>query len=265
MTAGTWELSPLGFDLLWTRCGLDGFPVVLQLASHGRTRAERDQLFVAERSALHASGAVRGSTVHPQLEAALRTVARPVETVDLCGRSGRRRWRVLAAADRERGVVVVREEQRVVLSTVAADHLAAQVVATLPDVLPGAPAQLNAPSERLTSVLAAVRHPCDAVPGLRELGCVSRDAQVLAEAFTSVVGTATVGVARGHGTERQRHRRVVTVLDTGRGRYLSTESATRDGRAYTTVRAATAAEVLLAVDELRGSRAPGGNPMVRSV
>lgn len=265
MAPTTWELSTVGFDLLWTRCGFEEFPLVLQLVSHGRTFPERDQLLLAERPALQRVDAMRGATVHPDLVTALGICARPDSEVDLRGRAGRRRWRVLGAADAHRGVVLVREADRVRVSLLDPRELTARVVATLPEARSGRAAQLNAPTAALTEVMSRGGGARDVAAGLQALRCTARDAPVLAEALTTVTGSADLGVAWRVRGRRVRHPEVVTVLDTSLGRYVCRIEERSGAQRYTTVLPATPGSVVRAVHGLHPERAPADGSFLRSV
>lgn len=258
--AGRWEVSLLGFDMLWTRGGLGDFPVVLQLTSHGTTIAERAEMMRAELAALQRAGAVHDGSVDPQLREVMLTLAHPDIEVDLRGRAPDRDWRVMGAARAERGVLVVRERGRIRLTAGPCSSAGARP-GEHPGGGPAGPsAQLNVDAAALGAALQRAGGDEPALGReLAALGVEPHSVRVLAREFTTIRVRATIGSARRVQAQRRRTPQVVGVLDCGRGRYVSSVSSGVGGRAFTTIRPAGPGDVITVVHALMAS-APRSEP-----
>lgn len=248
---GQWDLSLLGFDMLWTLGGLGEFPLVLQLTSQGATFAERDEMMRAEMPALQRVGAVRDGVVDRRLQQALLTLAHPDTEVDLRGVTHDRAWRVLGTLQADRGVLAVKERDRVRLQAVPGYQVVPELVRTLGETRPGPTAQLNVDAAKLEAALQRADRDERALDGeLTALGVDHASARELANAFSSIRGRASIGAAqRVHG-HRKRNQHVVVVLDGERGRYVSALAAVPDGRTFTTIRSARPRDVIDVVQTL---------------
>lgn len=258
--AGRWEVSLLGFDVLWSHGGLGEFPLVLQLTSHGTTLAQRGEMMRAELAALQRAGAVRDGSVHPQLREVLLTLAHPDTEVDLRGRAPGREWRVMGATRAGQGVLAVRERGQIRLTAVPAHQVVSDLVGTLGEVPPGPSAQLNVDAAVLGAALQRARGDEPALGReLAALGVEPASVVVLAGQFSTIRARATIGAAQRVQGQRRRNTHVVGVLDCGRGRYVSSLSRGAGGRTFTTIRPARPGDVIAVVHALVAS-APRSAP-----
>lgn len=250
-TVAQWDLSLLGFDMLWTLGGLGEFPLVLQLASHGATFAERDEMMRAELPALQRDGAVRDGVVNHQLQAVLMTLARPETELDLRGLRRDRAWRVLGALQAERGALLVKEGDRIRLQSVSSEQLVPELVSTLGELRPGLPAQLNVDGAALeAALLRAGGNELALVGELAGVGVDHSSAQELAHVLIASRGRAAIGAAQRVKGHRKRDPRIVVVLDGDRGRYVSITTGLPDGRTFVTIGPARPRDVIDAVRKL---------------
>ncbi len=249
--AEQWDLSLLGFDMLWTLGGLGAFPLVLQLKSQGATFAERDEIMRSELPALQRTGAVRDGVVDGPLQAAMLALARPDTEVDLRGLSRDRVWRALGALQADRGVLVVKERDRIRLQSVPSEQLVPELVSTLGELRPGPPAQLNVDGAMLQAALQRAGGDETALVGeLARVGVEHSSAQELANVLTANRGRAAIGTAHRMTGHRKRNPHVVVVLDGERGRYVSITTGLADGRQFVTIRPARSRDVIDAVQKL---------------
>lgn len=251
LVTGQWDLSLLGFDMLWTLGGLGEFPLVLQLASQGATFAERDELMRAELPALQRTGAVRDGMVDQRLQAVLLTLARPNTEVDLRGLCRDRIWRVLGAVQGEQGALLSKERDRIRLQSLPGEHVVLGLVGTLGELRPGPPAQLNLGGATLeTALQRADGNELALVGELAGAGVDHSSAQELANVLTANRGRAAIGTAQRVKGHRRRNPHVVVVLDGDRGRYVSITTGLPDGRTFVTIRPARDRDVVGAVQTL---------------
>jgi hypothetical protein len=220
-------LSAVEFDVAWEALRLGPTPVVLQLASPGRTHAERRRIVDGAWSERCARGLAGPGADVAQL---LRLLAGPSPRVELraWGRSSTIRA-VAASGPDGAGVLARRRGDSVVLEPCTS--LASAVVGLLPSAAPGPGRAASVPSAALAAVGAR-----PSAAGLRadliDRGASPDEAGTVVWMLRGVDRRAQVGVLTvdAWGALR-RSPEVLEVLDGPRGRYLGIRSA--DG--WTTV------------------------------
>ena len=221
-------LTPVEFDVLWERLGLGPTPVILRLASRGRTRSERRSVRAAGWQAMRDRGLAGPAGPDPELTRLLHLLAHPTEQLELRAWWGRG-VRALAAARADEGALAVRHDDTVTVS--ACGFLPSALVGVLPAASPGPGRSCTVPAEALTSGPLT-----DARATLLSYGVSAGDAGLLTRMLAGTGRRAQVvalaadrwGVARRDGG-------VLTVLDGPRGRYLLTRSTADDGAEWVTV------------------------------
>ena len=245
-------VETVAFDLLWERLALGVFPLILQLRSHGDTFPERHGLLDDARRRLQEQGLLQGPDVHPRLTRWLQALAHPDDEVDVRWRDGTDELRGTVVRRGETTVRVVRHDEELTFTPVTPGSMPSAAVDVLPDV-PAATTggQISAPTEPLSAAYTAAAASVQAgTSALVALGANRADAVALATALIATDAVAQIGAATTVGGRRVRHPSVVAVLDTGRGRYVSTERAAPDHRLWSTVRPATGAQLVRAATEL---------------
>ena len=237
-------LSAVELDVVWEDLGLGPTPVVLALASPGRTHTERRRVVAGVRAGLRARGLAGPGGPAPGLARPLRRLASAPRRVEV------RVWgsapeRVLAAEAPD-GAVLARRHGDVV----ALEHgpsLPGAVVGVLPAAGAGPGRAANVPAATLA---AALERPSGAglAADLRERGVLPDEARLLATMLSGVHRRAEVSV---EAVDRWGRRRadVLVVLDGPRGRHLVTHSA---DAAWTTVAPTDARRLRRRVADLLG-------------
>jgi hypothetical protein len=221
-------LSTAEFDVLWEWLGLAATPVVLQLASPGRTHTERTAIQTAAWRALRERELAGPDGPHPELARLMHLLARPEEQLEL------RAWwdrevRALAAGRHGAGALALREADNVVVT--ACGSLPSAILGAFPPADRGPGRACTVPSSALASAPAG---------GLREAliaaGAPPVEAALLA---TMAAGTRQRAQVVALGADRwgvlRRAGGVLGVLDGPRGRYLLTRSTGEDGVEWATV------------------------------
>lgn len=245
-------LDAVAFDLLWERLALGAFPLVLQLRSHGDTFTERHALLDGARRRLQQDGLLDGTDVHPRLAHWLQVLAQPEDEVDVRWRDGATELRATVVRQGDSTVRVVRRVEELTLTPVTPGSMPSAAVDVLPDV-PAATegGQTSAPTAQLSAAYtAAATSVQGGTAALLALGVNRADAAALATALLSTDAVSQIGAATTLNGRRVRHPSVVAVLDTGHGRYVSSERAAPDHRLWSTVRPATKAQLVRAATEL---------------
>ncbi|MCP2257801.1 EspG family protein [Streptoalloteichus tenebrarius] len=80
--APSWRLTPRQLDQVWESLDLDGYPFPLEVRSHGDTVEERAEIRRRVAAELRSTGLLRGDQLDPDLEDALRALARPTLWLD---------------------------------------------------------------------------------------------------------------------------------------------------------------------------------------
>jgi hypothetical protein len=221
-------LTTAEFDVLWEWLGLGPTPVVLQLASPGRTHTARRAVQAAAWTGLRERALAGPHGPDPELVRLLHLLARPVEQLEL------RAWwahevRALGAGRHGAGALAQRE----------ADSVTVTACGSLPSALLGAfPLADRGPGRACTmpsAVLAAA--PASGLrPALIDAGVPPIEAGLLA---TMLAGTRQRAQVVALGADRwgvlRRAGGVLGVLDGPRGRYLLTRSTGEDGVEWATV------------------------------
>lgn len=216
--SGVLRLSTAEFTVLWRRMELGDQPLLLNVADHGATLDERDQLDDQAWVQLRARGLVEARRPRPEVEDALGALARPVVEADLRMASGPgQEVRVLACASGMVGVVSVPTAQAVDLFPAHPSRLAEALLAHVPDHPAAAgnavmiPAELaQGPGLQADTELAR----------LERAGLRTDDARQVRRLIAgSVVRRFKIGAAaRDRLGRRHRVPDIVSVLDTEHGR-----------------------------------------------
>jgi hypothetical protein len=232
LDAGRYILSPVEFDVVWSRLQLGPAPVVLNLPSPGRTHTERRGIEAEGWAALRHRGLAGPSGPEPGLERLLRRLAGPSRRLEL------RAWwpgtlRVVAAAHGEEGVLARRCNDTVMVEPCTS--LPAAVVGVLPPGTAGPGRAANMPTSEFVAALGRpsgaglradlVDHgvdPDEAGLAARMLDGIERRAQLVAL------------IADGWGLPR-RSTEALGILEGPRGRYLTTNCQADDGTDWTTL------------------------------
>ncbi len=221
-------LSTAEFDVLWEWLGLAPTPVVLQLASPGRTHTERRMIQAEAWQGLRGRALAGSNGPDPELARLLHLLARPEEQLEL------RAWwghevRVLAAARHGAGALALREADSVIVT--ACGSLPSAVLGAFPPADRGPGRACTVPSSVLAAAPAAGLRPA-----LIGAGVPTPEAALLA---TMVAGTTRRAQVVALGADRwgvlRRAGGVLGVLDGPRGRYLLTRSTGEDGVEWATV------------------------------
>ena len=229
-------LSTVEFDVLWSatvdRDGAGGrapTPLVLRIASVGRTHRERRALRIAAESALRDRGVLTGSAPAPELAELIRLLAGATEQLELRVR-GEPALRAVAAAGDRIGVLALRRADSVQLS--GCDSLPSTLLAALPAAGPGPGRASTLP----TSVLAAALAAPELVPALIGHGVPAAEARLLDRMLRRPDRQAqVVALRRDRHGELRRVGGVVGILDGPHGRYLLSRSIGLDGTEWSTV------------------------------
>lgn len=234
----TIELSALEFDVLWEHLRLGRFPTVLNLNSHGATRAERAELAAKAWDSLAGRGLGRAAEPHPGLANRLRVLAQPEWEVDarIHRPTAEPRISALIATRRAQAVVAVLHTDRLTLRTARADQLAEAALALLPAHRPGTGASITLPAEVLDDAATrAGNNPDTLARALAARGLGRTEARKIADVAAGVTRFAHLGAARTRPPDaRRRASHVVSVYDTTTGRYLFTRKPSA-GRMWATL------------------------------
>jgi len=145
-------LTHLEFDLLWEDLGEGDPPYPLEVASHGETLADRDDLGVDVFHSLAAAGLTDDGEVAPELEDLFGYLTTGTLSVDaLVFRP--RPWRVLAAMRGGRGVLAVLDDREVALEPIG-DAVAA-LAKVVGDAPPGPGEPLRLPRAVFSAAVGA--------------------------------------------------------------------------------------------------------------
>jgi hypothetical protein len=224
-------LTAIEFDVLWEQLHLGPTPVVLRLASPGRTHTERRAIQAAGWQALRERGLAGPSGPDPELARLLHLLAAPAQQLELRAQWGRS-VRAVAAGRPGDGVLAVRQDATITIEPCGS--LPSALLSALPAAGPGPGRASTLPTSVLAAALGA--HGTELRTALMAHGVPSADARLLARMLSGtqrraqIVALATDkwGVARREGG-------VVGVLDGPQGRYVMTRSVADDDVEWTTV------------------------------
>ena len=243
-------LAAVELDVVWEELGLGPTPVVLALASPGRTHTERRRIVADARAGLRHRGLAGPDGPEAGLARRLRLLAGAATGVEV------RTWgpvtrRALVAGTPEGAVVALREGEAVTLGD--AGSLPGAVVGVLPPVVAGSGRAANVPTAALA---AALDRPSGAglAVDLHGRGVPRDEAHLLARMLEGTSGRAEISaVAVDRWGARRRCPELLVVLDGPRGRYLLTGGA--DGP-WTTVAPTDTRRLRHRVAALLGARPP---------
>ncbi|WP_439379478.1 ESX secretion-associated protein EspG [Amycolatopsis lexingtonensis] len=218
-TAGV-VLSHLEFDLLWEDLGPGGPPPhPFDVAAHGRTHAERDELGVRVFAGLAEAGLTDGDDVAPELADLFTVLGSPSLSVDALV-LGEAPWRLLAAVRDAAGVLAVLDERDLVLEPVRPADVVPAVVRMLGEQPPGPGDQLRLPRAAYSEAMDAyARAGYDAFErALGAAGITGRAVRPLATLATSERYAAGQLGATGPAGRMP----ILAWFDTAAGRYAVT-------------------------------------------
>jgi hypothetical protein len=207
-------LTTVEFDVLWEGLGLGPTPVILRLASPGRTHAERRAVQAAGWQAMRDRGLAGPSGPDPELTRLLHLLARPTEQLEL------RAWwdrdiRAVAAARAEAGALA----------------LPSGMLGVLPPAPPGPGRSCTVPARALSDGPAT-----DVRATLVARGIAAGEAGLLTRMLAGAGRRAqVVALAADRWGVLRRSGGVLTVLDGPHGRYLLTRSTGEDGVEWITI------------------------------
>jgi hypothetical protein len=230
-------LTAVEFDVLWEWLGLGATPVVLRLSSPGRTHEERRRIVASGWEGLRRRGLADIDGADPEVVRLMHLLAGPTEQVELRMRLGRE-LRVLAAGRPGAAALAVRQDETVTLGS-ATDPVAAALEA-LPPEAAGPGGSVTLPSADLESATGrAARGPVhqrSVAEALLTGGVPECDATLLDGVLRAGTrrGQLSVLAADPWGV-LHRHRKVLGLVDTPRGRYLMHREPADDGVEWTTL------------------------------
>lgn len=248
-------LSALEFDVLVEHLGVDAVPLVLKVASPGRTHRERRELVASAWESLGERGLGVPSRPDPELSSMLHVIARPEQEVDgrlWLGRS----VRVLAAsttsAEAERAVLAVKDGDSITLRTAAPTGLPREATSVLPPTRPGPGASVSVPSADLDAAAEeAGDDPARLGAALRDRGLREQDTETLIRMVGEAGARGQFGAAaRDTLGRRVRAERVVAFFDSPHGRYVQLRRTSPSGEPWSTVAPVDARRLVGHLDEL---------------
>lgn len=212
-------LSLLEYDVLWEHLRLGLFPPVIDIDSHGATRAERGELKAAAWTSLAEKGLGWAEAPDERLVGMLRRLARPTWELDarLHLAAGPRTSALIAWRHRQATVAVL-DGRGLRLTTVRSDRVAEVAAGLLPPQPPGSGHSITLPA----AVLDRAANARDLPRALVSHGLGKAEAHRVAGAWRDVGRFGQFGAAHTPaGGPRRRAGHVVSVYD-GAERYLFT-------------------------------------------
>lgn len=228
-------ISALEFDVLWDHLRLADMPLVLRVASPGRTYTERRELTAEVWQSLEQRGLGRRLSLDPRLTDLLRLLEKPDLAID--GRFGATRGvRLLVAATGDDAVFAVLSKRGLVLSETPVTGLANQALSVLPVVPAGPGESITIRSSTLDAAASAATTPDEFELALCRYDVRVRDAGILRTMVTAVRRQGQFGAsARNRWGHRRRAPHVVGFFDTAAGRYLQQRASAEDGQQWSTI------------------------------
>ena len=183
-----WTFTPTEFIVVWSTLDVSAYPYPLDVRPSGETTDDWAALQAVAAQRLTSRGVLRNGRLDADVEAALRTLARPKVSVDACGFFGDRDESVVRVLGAHAGGTAVVGVQLpgpsehvggdVIVQVVATDQLCAAVVRELPPAPQGTePALRLAKSELERSSAETVNQPVTPTPSQRgraQLGALTR-------------------------------------------------------------------------------------------
>lgn len=226
-------LTAVEFDVLWEWLGLGATPVVLRISSPGRTHTERRRIVAGGWQGLRDRGLADVSGPDAEIVRLLHLLATPSEQMELRMRLGRE-LRVLAVGRGRAGALAVRQDETVTLTPTS--DLVAAVMGTLPKAPAGPGGSVAVPGldlDHATGRSAGGRSVAEALLARRVPEC---DAALLDSVLRAGTGRGQLScLAADEWGVLRRHRRVLGLVDTSRGRYLMHRHPADDGVEWTTL------------------------------
>ncbi|SDC50343.1 ESX secretion-associated protein EspG [Actinokineospora iranica] len=250
------ELSWPEYDFLWEHFDLGSFHPILDIPSHGRTFAERDDLRRAAWRSLSARGLGEPGDFDPRLEKWLRRLAGPEWELDgrLHPRLDQPRVSALIAGRGAQATVAVLDRRALGLCSVTRARASATAVSLLPPCPPGTGQSVTVPADDLDAAAKrAGSDPSVFAAALASRGVGRADAGKLAEVVGNTMRVAHFGAARTPRFQRRvRASYVVSVYDTDRHRYLFTRRPSA-ARHWVTLAPGTESAITRQIEELFGT------------
>jgi hypothetical protein len=226
-------LTAVEFDVLWEWLGLGATPVVLRLSSPGRTHEERRRIVAGGWDGLRQRGLADIDGADPEIVRMRHLLAAPTWQLELRMRLGRE-LRVGTAGRPGAATLAVRQDETVTLDS-AADPVSAALGA-LPAEPAGPGGSVTLPSADLEAATARAARNRSLAESLTARGTPECDA-------TLIDGVLRAGTRRGQLSVLaadqwgvlHRHRKVLGLVDTPRGRYLMHREPAADGVEWTTL------------------------------
>lgn len=241
-------LSQLEFDLLWADLELGELPYPLDVPSHGRTMAERDELGAQVFESLDAAGLIDGDDVVGELEAQLTLLRSPALSVDaLLIREVP--LRLLAAAGPRRAVLAVLDHAELALRPIAPADLVPIVADIIGDAPPGQGQAVRLPRAAFSAAMNAFAGKGhDGLDwALAQAGITGRETRALATLVTAGRTCSGQLAANGPGGRSP----VVSWFDTQAGRYAATVERIA-GESWVTLTPADGSWLAARIAELTG-------------
>jgi hypothetical protein len=236
IAAGPLQISALEFDVLWEHYyGVDQMPLVLKVASPGRTDDERGRIVRGVWDGLGRRGLGSPVDPHPALTHLLQLLRRPDREID--GRlwvSGE--LRLLVAATGDEAVLATLSNGTLSLSSADATGLPRFALSVLPSAPAGPGQSITLPTADFSAAAREARKQEELTVALRDRGVRGSDALALSEMIGDVVNRGQFGSAvRDRWGRRVRAGRVISFFDTADGRYLQIRRSSDGAEPWTTI------------------------------
>lgn len=226
-------LTAVEFDVLWEWLGLGATPVVLRLSSPGRTHEERRRIVAAGWDGLRRRGLADLGGADPEIVRMMHLLAAPTGQIEL---RMRLRWelRVLAAGRHGAAALAVRRGNTVTLGSATDPVVAA--LGSLPPEPAGPGGSVTLPSADLEAATGRAARGRTVAESLVARDVPECDATLLDGVLRAGTGRGQLSVlAADQWGVLHRHRKVLGLVDTPRGRYLMHREPADDGVEWTTL------------------------------
>lgn len=241
-------VSSVEFDVVWEWLGLGAAPVVLRLDSPGRTHTERRQIVDAGWQGLRQRGLANLTGPEPELVRLMHLLAAPTSQIELRMRLDRE-LRAIAAGRPGTAALAVRRDDTVTLSALTQPVLG--VVNTMPTIGTGAGHSVTLPSADLDAASNAAAGGEPIAETLHQHGLDRADAELVSSILGGVTGRGQLSaLSADNWGVLHRSPRVIGVLDTRYGRYLTQRDVAADGSEWTTLAPVDAVRLRYRIEEL---------------